>query len=61
MMTHKITNSHVKKPGQTQQTREPFNDEWTVATDREELPYVYQLLILSAPISRKGKTKIKDR
>ena len=37
------------------------NDEWTVAKDREELPYVYQLLILSAPISRKGKTKIKDR
>ena len=38
-----------------------FNDEWTVAKDREELPYVHQLLILSAHISRKGKTKIKDR
>ena len=37
------------------------NDEWTVANDREELPYVFQLLILSTPISRKGKTKIKDR
>ena len=35
------------------------NDEWTVAKDREELSYVHQLLILSAPISRKGKQKSK--
>lgn len=37
------------------------DDEWTVDKDREELPYVHQLLILSAPISRKGKKNINDR